>query len=409
MRPALFALQLPLAACAPGDSSDVEEIDLSIALEDPYTGEPVPDAWLAIDLGDELISGRTGADGRALLPGLPGDAILDLTVAKQDYAALTMTSIDLSETQQPWTLHLSLADSDGYESRTLTVSGTIRGAPAGAWVLLYGEGAYYDYLQGMGDEPVPFSFQAPLVGDDDHYQFSAVAIDDDYNLLGVALGEVWEDDAEGLSLDLNAEELTALRVETNLPSLGGVPAPAPPAEWCVQVMMTAPLDASGVVTGWNELCEDTGDGYRLTASHLGLEREQAATVYLADDYDDTRAFSWAQILVDGPGTVELLDTPLLDERATLEPGAVLSWSPPAGASSTMAFVKRGDQVSWLLYPGDDDHIAYPRLPEDFDTSLLPDSGAWTLYARDYTLDEDGALDATQPYRVAGVVGGEVAR
>ncbi len=413
MHPALPAsLILLLSACGPASTDDsVQPIDLSIEVVDPVNGEPVPDAWLAFDLGDELLSARSGADGSVFLPGLPGDAVLDVTIAAPGYTAVSFGEVELAQTELPWSLGLSLMDSADYDGRWVTVSGTIQGAPAGSWVLLYGARDYHDYVQGAGEEPVPFSFQAPLYGDEDSYTFSAVAIDDDYALQGVTVATALEDDAEDLVLIMEDGTLGSLQVEASVPMLNGRPASAPPADWCMQVLSTAPAEASGAVTGWNASCEQSGDGFLFTADFQPLEdMQQVATVYLTDDWEDFGNFSWAQVPVDGDSvTVAMLDTPVLDAATSFEPGASIGWQPAEGASSTMAYVQQGDDIPWLIYPGRDDGMDYPRLPEDFDSSLLPDSGSWTLYARDYSLDGDGALDISRPYRVSAVAGGEVSR
>ncbi len=412
LAPRTALLLIALGACTAQEPDDAATLlDLSIEVVDPVDGTAVEDAWIVMDLGDELLTARTGGDGTAFLPDLPADTPIDLTAAAPDRVAFTWTSVTLADVDQPWTVPSSLVDEGLYDTHAMSVSGTVQGAPIGSWVMFYGARDYHDYVYVTDEEPVAFSFTAELYEDEDTYMFSAVALDQNYELQGVAVTSAQEGDSEDLDLVLDAADLQPLELSVTAPNLAGTPASAPPSDWCIQAAMTAPAEATNVVTGWNALCGEDAEGFVFTAQHLPLEdQDEVATVYLADDWDDTTAYSWASVpLNDDTASVTMLDTPVLDATTTLEPDAWLGWEIPTEARDAMTYVIEGDQVPWLIYPGDDTGLAYPRLPDDFDPDLLPASGTWVLYARDYELDEDDQLSSEIPYRVAAVYGGQVAR
>ncbi|MFH1462762.1 MAG: carboxypeptidase-like regulatory domain-containing protein [Pseudomonadota bacterium] len=408
-------LLLPLLTACDTDGIDSAAppalADLSGTLLDYYEGDaPVEGAWVVVDDGEAVISTRTGADGSFSLPGLPAEAPVTLTFLAEDREAMTFLGFVVGDHEMPIALHgCSLRDLAAYERPTLEVEGTLSGAPQGSYVLLYGEDDYHDYVSGAGDAPVPFGFTAHLSEGAERFRFSAFAIDAGYATLGVAYEEVdaTGGDVTGLDLTLTpAEALSPLTIAFDAPTLDGVLLAEIPEENCIYAGSAFPGVDSGVVTGWAETCSDTASGFEVSMSYLPTADDHVS-VYAAPDLDGA-TYAWAIVPITGASMqVPLLDSPVLDSPDTFGPGTALSWAPVAGAREHTLAIYDDEGVAWRFYGGEGE-AAFPDLPEGAPLPALRGAAAWMVYARDYTVADDGTLDTTAPYLLSAATGGAAA-
>lgn len=414
----LLPLLLLAAACAPNSGTLVEDdvrMDLTGRVIDRMAGdEPVSDAWIVVDTGDELITARSGADGGFSIPDLPGNAPIVATIAAEGRQAVTNATLVLSEAELPMEVGLPYVDADRYEMRTHTVSGRMMGAPAGAWVLISGAGMpEYAYVQAE-QGPTPFEFAVERLVDaelDEPFLFSGLAfVNETGQMLGVGVGEAeWDDDMEA-DLAFAGGDVVELEVHSPAPLLDGDLLEELDSEYMTSLCLSYLNDSWGAFVGWNEDWATDSDGFVYEASYVPVDGYPVRTaVYLTDDLEQPEAMSYASVLLpDGAEevTVAPLDSPHLDTHADFGPGASIAWDPVAGADRTVFYVRQEEATAWVITT-DDDQVSFPTLPDDFDLSLLVD-GEGTWHVRASRSDEvDGEFDRDGPYLVAETWGGDV--
>lgn len=408
-----WALLLPLVACTPtAGGLGGPRVDLVGAVVDTVASDaPVSEAWIVIDTGEELISARSSADGSFHIPDLPADVPIVVTFAAQDRVALTRTDMVLQDADLPLQVGLRLRNPDAYEREVATVSGVATGAPAGAWLLISGEGmSEYEYVPVEDDQPVPFEFEVErLAGSDEPLLFAALAFDGESgDILDATVGEgAWDTDIEA-DLQFVGEAPLDLTVRSPAPLLDGERLETLDDEYLSSLCLTALGEDWGAFVGWNESWEAEGDGFAMHARYVPVQGYPVrAAAYLVDDLTGGDAFSYVAMPLE-PGATSLqldpLDAPHLSSHGTFAPGASVSWdAAPAEARRSMT-VAQGAQTAWWL-TADADEIAFPRFPEGFDISLLLDGEAtWSVRLSAYD-EVDGAMDELGPYRVSQTQGG----
>jgi hypothetical protein len=414
----LGLLALPLTACPPS-SGNLGGIDELVTFEgvvlDPLDDDaPVAEAWIVVDTGDELISVRSGADGTFSIPALPADRPIVATVAAEDRQARTNQDLVLADVELPMEVALTWRDGERYPTDAHTVSGRIVDGPPDAWLLISGAGmAEYAYVQVQGPStPFEFAIESTSATDlDEPYRFSALAfINETGELLGGAVAEVaWDDDME-VDLVFGGEQPIDLDVHAPAPLLDGEPVGSLDSEYMTSLCLTYLNSSWGSFLGWNEDWSPQGDGFVLEASYVPVAGHTLrAAVYLVEDLSDLDQLSYATAVFE-PGETELevqpLDAPHLDSHADFGPGVTVGWDPVEEANRRILFVRQGEQTAWWIRT-DGDEVAFPRLPEGFDASLLVDGPA-TWHVRVSRFDEiDGQMDPDGPYDVGETLGGDV--
>jgi hypothetical protein len=114
------------------------------------------------------------------------------------------------------------------------------------------------------------------------------------------------------------------------------------------------------------------------------EEEKAVTVVLTSDFRDPSAsYAYARLpLETGEQSINIhvLDSPHPSAKNTFSPGASISWNKIDGAAAYYLQVfSPSNQNTWLVYT-ENTQISFPRLPVDFDRSILPVEGTWYLSA-----------------------------
>lgn len=407
MVPCLLAF---LAACGtePGDSA-LPLVPLEGSVVDPFTAEAVDGAWVIVDDGVDLISARTGGDGTFSIPDVPAGVPLSLTFAAEGRTALTAQQVVLAEGDEPMVIDsLVSRDPADFAGDPLDIDGTLTGAPVGSYVMLYGENAYLGYVQVPDDAPVPFSVEATRERDMDTYTLSAVAVTvvgQDYTVEAVGVATVADGESPEIPL---STDLVDLEILTNRPTLDGDPVEDLEPAYCINLASTTPAATSQAVLGWNQRCESTDSGFSLLVRGL-LPDPSWVGVYLGEDIEaGDLAYG---VLPVSPGTtslsVDLLDSPALSTRGEFAPGTPVSWTPPEGDLDVHMTVTDADGYAWFLFSYGDPTLTFPRLPDEFDPSLLTGAEAtWYVGAYDYATVDD-TYDWSQPYLASISRGGAV--
>ena len=411
---ALVGAALLLTGCpVSDDDDDGGGIDLQGTVVDPYLDDAgVSDAWIIVDTGDELMSTRSANDGSFVLPELPRDEPIVLTVAGSERRASTYLDMVLAEQELPLQLSCSYREATYYDAPMMVVSGTFTGAPVGTWVIFSGEGMLqYDYFYAESSSPTEFQFEAQLDPGTEEYFFTAMAFD----------GETGEPRAAGavtvevapqvdVEMELAYDETVSMTVSASQPRLDGEPLTTLDPTYTSSLGMVYVGKGYGSFVGWTLGWEATDDGFELDVRTAVMDDQQPRiALYLSEDLTARRAFSYAMVPIE-PGATELevdvLDSPLLEGDDTFEPGATVSWAPVDGADSNTLYVMDGDAPTWWLFAGEPT-FPFPRFPDGFDSSMLFEDGTWTARSYHRTL-VDGELDTTQPYLVSESPGGDAA-
>jgi len=401
-RPPILLLAVLVFGCK---SEPAVLATLDGTLFDPLDDDaPLDDAWVLVDSGEELIAARTGADGAFAVPDLPAEEPITVTFAAEGRRALTYQDLVLADADLPLEIgSLVRLDDRAYAHDTWSVSGTISGAPRGAYLLLYGENEYFGYLSVDSGDPMPYAFDLAVYGDRYTYTVMAVAADG-VTALGAAVATVEGPDTVDLVL---SDALASLEVTTNRPTLDGEPLDALDMGYCASLGMTHPTEAWGSVTGWTDACSTTTDGFALDLTWFPTDLEDRVDLYLAEDLEQSHAAAWASVVVPDDEEalhVDLLDAPHLGFTGDFSPGTTVTWDPVAGVTDYLFSVDDGTTITWYLLPIDGRTEArFPRFPDDFDTSLIT-GDAWTVRARYLVADEDG-MDPTEPYLLSLTDGG----
>ncbi len=376
-------------------------------LMDPYVDDaPIDGAWVVLDTGSELLSTRSAADGTFSIDMVPLDQPLTITFAAPDRVALTRTGFLLEEQTLPMEVRTCIYRSmDFYDLGTITVSGTFEGAPDGSYVLFYGENGYHGYSKASGEGPVSFGFEAELYPGAHSYTFSAVALNgSNYDIEGVAVATVQDGDEPSLTL---SSDFTPLTVSTNQPSIDGQAVTQIESSNCISTAYTHPTELWAVVSGWTRSCETTEDGFLLSIPFLEQDLGTRVAVSLFNDLDSA-AFAYVDSPVNGEQVeLSLLDSPIPDTHGTFEPGTSISWTQVDGADDYYLRVVEDDLAAWYLMADSGTAIAFPAFPDDFDNSMIMETGNWELAARHGEWDDDGNFDYASTYQVSVTEGGLV--
>jgi hypothetical protein len=412
-------LALLLTACSTGGTLAVDDdarVDFEGTVFDPLADDaPVAEAWIIVDTGDELISIRSGADGGFLIPDLPANTPITATVAAQDRQARTNADLVLADQELPMEVGLSYRDMADYPVQVHTVSGRAIDAPPGSWMLISGAGMEeYTYVQAeQGPTPFEFEFERLASADSEEpYVFSALSfVNETGELLGAAVAEVeWGDDME-VDLVFGGEQPIDLDVHSPAPLLDGELVEELDSEYMTSLCLTYLNESWGSFLGWNLGWDHEGDGFVFHASYVPVAGYPArVAAYLVEDLTDSEAMSYIAVpLEEGQSevTVEPLDAPELDTHADFAPGMTVGWTPIEDVTRKVLFVRDDEGANAWWIGTDSDEISFPRLPDEFDPSLLLE-GEGTWHVRVSRFDEvDGEFDSEGPYAVGETLGGEI--
>jgi hypothetical protein len=416
---------LTLCACpGPTDTADSEGppalVDLWGTVSDPYLAlTPVDGAWVLLDLGDEQLGVRSGADGSFSIPGLPADQPVALTVALEDHMAVSYTGLLLGELEMPLDLRTHARDPDSYATETMTISGTVSGAPAGSYVMFFGptdadlDTSYLDYVQVSPDQSVAYELRPELVLPGDDYVLSALAYDaSSWEVVASSAGTVSWGGSESLDFVLDPDALQSLGVVAVPPYLDGQQVAAIPEEYCSSIAITHLGESMSTTTGYNLNCEAGAANFDLTIGWVPVDGyTDRLQLYLFDDIS-TGTYAYGSLPIpDGATSMDaiLLDSPILSTHDEMSQGSTLSWEPIDDVTGYMLYGYDGDgSLAWYLYPGDDStSFEFPRFPADFDTSIILEDGDWAVISRHLVYDDDGLLDQSEPYTGSITHGGQL--
>ena len=418
----LFAFTLAMVGCEPGTGTSADDdddtampdddddtLDLEGQVVDPYLdGSGVSDAWIIVDTGTEVISTRSGADGTFAIPALPAESPVSLTFSGEDRQALTYPDAILAEYELPLQVSLPYRSTTYYDLDTMRVSGTVQGAPVGAWVLISAPNlSDYPYYPVESDAPVAFEFEVTVFGDES-LPLSVIAQDGTTGeLLAVGAAEVPVGEDAEVDVELEAAAPTDLTVSVNQPVLDGEP--------LAQLDMTYQsslglvyLGGYGPLSGWTRYWSQSVDGFELVVDHVPVEGYTPHIgVYLVEDFEVESDFAYALVPFDPADeelAVEVLDSPDLQGQDQFGPGTTLSWEPIEGAEYYSMYIVDGGSIAWYIGT-EETQIAFPTLPDGFDASILLDSEAdFTVRANAYE-ETDGENGIEYDYKISGTVGG----
>jgi hypothetical protein len=415
MRPIpLAAFALALGACPgpsePEDSAATVLVDLYGTVTDPYLADaPVDGAWVLLDLGDEQIGLRTGSDGSFSMPGLPGDHPVSITVALEEHMAVSYTGLLLQDLILPLELATHARDLGRYPTESMTIGGTVSGAPVGSYVMFFGphdgpqDGSYIDYVQVGSEEPVAYELEVELVLPGTEYALSALAFDgSSWEIQAAAAGTVGWGGEEILDFALDPAALQDLAVEAAAPRLDGVAVTGFDPQYCSSVAVVHLGESMSTTTGYNRGCEELGGGFGFDLGFTSTEGyTERLQLYLFDDLA-TGSYAFGSLPIPDGATaldVTLLDSPILDHHEELGRGGEIAWEPVEGASGYMLYGYDADgSLAWYLYPpAGETRLQFPRFPEDFDTDVILEDGDWAVISRHIVYDDSGSLDQSEPY------------
>ena len=424
MRLAIVAVLLLTACPGPTDTADSggpgELVDLWGTVSDPYLADaPVDGAWVLLDLGDEQIGVRTGSDGSFSMPGLPGLRPVTITVALEDHMAVTYSDVLLAEATMPLELRTYARDLGSYATETMTIGGTVSGAPVGSYVMFFGPTdadlgtSYLDYVQVGSEDPVSYELQVEQVAPAVDYALSALAFDGtSWVVQAAAAGTVTWGGSETLDFALDPEALQDLAVSATPPLLDGVAVPGIPADYCSSLAVTQLGESMSTTTGYNRGCDDSEDPFLLDVGWIPVDGfTDRLQVYLFDDFT-TGTYAFGSLPVPAGAAsmdVTLLDSPLLDHHDELSQGGSVGWEPVEGVTGYMLYGYDGDgSLAWYLYPGTTEPgFTFPRFPADFDTSQILEDGSWAVISRYVVYDDAGALEQSEAYTGSITHGGQL--
>ncbi len=425
MRLAVLAA-LALTACpGPADTAEtglpaVELVDVWGTVSDPYLAlGPVDGAWVLLDTGDEQIGVRTGADGSFSIPGIPGNRAVTLTVAHEDHMAVSYSGLLLGEASMPLDLRTHARDLGSYATESMTISGTISGAPVGSYVMFFGpndgpqDGSYIDYVQVSSEDPVDYAIDVELVYPGTDYALSAMAFDGtSWEVQAAQAGTVSWGGSETLDLELDPDALQDLAVTADAPALDGVAITGFDDSYCSSVATVLLGESMSTTTGYNRGCEDLEGGFGFD---VGFSPTDGYTdrlqLYLFDDYT-TGSYAFGSVAIDEGASaldIALLDSPLLAHHEELGQGGEISWEPVEGVTGYMLYGYDSDgSLAWYLYPsGLETSFTFPSFPADFDASIILEDGNWAVISRHILYDDAGSLDQSEPYLGSITHGGQL--
>jgi len=420
------AVVMALAGCEPGSGmstgdddvadddvadDDVATLDLEGQVVDPYLdGAGVSDAWIIVDTGDEVISTRSGADGTFAIPAVPSETPVSLTFAGEDRQALTYPDSILAEYELPLEISLPYRSSTYYDFDSMWIRGEISGAPTGSWVMISAPNLYdYPYYYVETDAPVAFEFEVTIY-DEETLPFSVIAQDGTTGeLLAAGAAEVPTSEDAEVDVELTDAAPTDITVTVNQPVLNG--------ETLTQLDMTYQsslglvyLGAYGPLAGWTRHWSQSTDVFELVVDHVPVDGfTPHLGVYLVESFEVACDFAYALVPFDPEEdelAVEVLDSPDLQGQDQFGPGATLSWEPIDGAEYYGMYIDDGGSVAWYIGT-EETEIAFPTLPDGFDSSILLDStGSFTVRANAYE-ESEGENGPEYDYRISGTIGGTV--
>jgi len=414
---AILAALLCLAGCEESGElpQDVELVTLEGAVLDPVVDDAgVPDAWIIVDTGDELISVRSGADGTFSIPDVPEDRAIALTVAAEDRRAIHDGAIVLADEELPLEISCAYRDLDYYDFPTMKISGTVSGAPVGSYLFFNGPDYWgEEYIQVESGAPVPYQFTVEVIGDRETYTFAAMAFDGNSGeILGATAATVDVAGTAEADLEWGSGGNQDLLITTNQPVLDGAPLEElDDSEALANLSLIMGGETADAILGWAEGWEAVADGFEIDAWYTPVVGyDHAVTAFLTDDIMGDGPFAYGRVPLEaGAATVhvDVLDAPALDDHGDFGPDTTLSWGEVDGADRYTVYVLEDDMLAmWLLT--DTPEVTFPRLPEDFDTSLIAgDDGQWHVRVSQYAEDEDDEIDYSHPYLVSETPGGDL--
>jgi hypothetical protein len=426
MRTPLLALAPVLLVACPadpvesGDTGEATAVDLWGTVTDPYLhGAPVDGAWVLLDLGDEQVALRTGADGSFALPGLPGERPVTITVAGEGAMAVSYAGVRLAEATMPLELSTHQRDIGSYATERMTISGTVSGAPVGSYVFFFGatdaatDTSYLDYVQVSSEDPVPFEVAPELILPGADYTLGALAFDgSDWIVQASSAGTVTWGGSEALDLVLDPEALQDLAVSAAAPSLDGEPVSILPDDLCHSLAVTHLGESMSATTGYNRACEAQGDGFALDVGWAPVEGfTDRLQLYLLEDLG-TGSYAFGSLRIPEGATtmdVTLLDSPILEHHDELMQGDGVGWQGVEGASSYMLYgYDEQGSLAWYLYPAAGAlSFTVPSFPEDFDPAVILEQGSWAVVGRHLVYGDDGLLDQSEDYTGSITHGGQL--
>lgn len=368
-------LVLVVSLCAGCPSSPVEDTALWTGLTgtvlDAENDEPVDQAWVVVDDGEALPWTRTGADGSFSFAEVAEDAVVSLSFAAEGREALTWQEVAVADLEVPLVVHgLEALDDGVYDVGTLTVEGTID-APVGYEISICGS----PECQSLGEveeEPMAFSFEAPLRAGETSYAFTTVARSQDGEDLRLARSV-----ATGSALAITPkDQLDTVTLQAPWPTVDG--------QESESIQLGCPSATTWLEQTWAGMstsCVRSESGAEVVvqtlpgAETLGMTVD--ATLSLTEDL---WAVSAVSLPLDGEDMdVELPDSPVVD-HADLTPDTPASWT-LTQPSDEVEVVVTDHEHRWVIVPSEGSHQAsLPRLPDEVDRELFAaDEGAeWRL-------------------------------
>jgi hypothetical protein len=376
------------------ESADTESmIDFFVSVLDYSASPPLPvgDATVIIDPGaPELIVMQTNEAGQISVD-VPAKTPLTVTIAKKDYSAVTYSGFYPKDSSE---YIFQIGKLLAPDVIAVKVSGTIVGAPVGSIVNIYGGWSLSAQLIIRSQDPVPFSFIEYAASNTEKILFSAYSFNNaTIETLGTALFEVDLANPTGVVVTIDATKVLPLQISVNKPVLDGQRLEYLDRSPSWQV---AGIKARDRWVGFAKAgIPSTETGFEISAMYGSYpEEEMAVLLMLASNPLDSStpyAYAWVPLeTVEQSLDIHVLDSPQPTAKDAFTPGATISWNKVDEATDyTLVVVSPLGQTTWTILT-ENMQISFPRLPTDFDRSILPIEGKWVLAARNLS-DANGML------------------
>jgi hypothetical protein len=339
---------------------------------------------VVIDTGaSELIVTQTNEMGQ-FSAEVPAETPITVTIAKKDYRAVTYCGFSPEKLSENEAYEFRLLELLSPDYMSVAVSGTIVGAPIGSTVNIYGPNASWDQVTVRSDDPVAFSLNLVVPRNTDKIQLSAYSFSiPAIETLGTALFEVEVANPKGVAVTIDTSRILPLQISVNKPVLDGQLLESLPVDY---PWLVARISARDRFVGFSKPgVTSTQTGFNIAASYRSYpEEEMEVEVMLTSDFLDpslSYAYAWLPLETGEQSiAIHVLDSPQPSAKDTFAPGASISWNKIDGAAAYyLQVLSPSSQSTWVIFT-ENAQISFPRLPDDFDRSILPIEGKWYLSA-----------------------------
>ena len=402
------------------DTSGMVELS-GVCIDDTFaTVAPVQDATISVDtgVGEPLVT-QSDADGTFSIL-VPEDTPVTVTAAAADRWALTYAGIIPANEPSPLAFWMIYRDMAMYSPQPVTVGGNINGAPEDSVVSVYGseqEGNYNATIDST--DPIPFSFNAKIWTDEDTLTYTAIAFDPaDYTMLDVTVFDVDLNSPDTTEITFTGDPLSSIEITSNRPVLDDTLLPNVDQNYGHLAGTTylgetyQDVHGTMAITGFSSVTTVDDDTITVTVPFKPIAgfTNVVRNIFSEDLTDPGEPMTIAMTALESGDTtlnVDVLDSPVVADKITFEPGATLTWDTVEGATDYQLLAITGNVPAWWIITRNPE-VTFPKFPTDFDESLINLGGGWMARGRDFSgyTWSDTELVFVNDIRVSSTSGGQ---